>query len=142
MNTKLIDKQTNKAIEIMEKIDIYKPYIEKFKKDGTVTLFEEYGGFYIDKDNEEELFAKISEIEAKHGCKVYAVTHEYTQFGECYDLLIVTKYKNEWNTLISYSSPHKEHVVFAYVWNKDDDWCSEFGDITIHSFGGGIRRIA
>jgi hypothetical protein len=34
------------------------------------------------------------------------------------------------------------HTAFAYVWNKDDDWCSEFGSITVQSFGGGIRRIA
>ena len=32
--------------------------------------------------------------------------------------------------------------AFAYVWNKDDDQCSEFGSITVQSFGGGIRRIA
>ena len=141
MAKNLREEQTNKAIEIMGKIDIYKPYIEKFKKDGTVTLYEEYAGFYIEDDNEKELFAKIKEIEAKHGCLVYAVTHEHTMFGECYDLLIITKYKNEWRDLLCYSSDNK-HVVFAYVWNKDDEWCSEFGDITVKSFGGGIRRVA
>lgn len=30
----------------------------------------------------------------------------------------------------------------AYVWNKDDDWSSEFGSVMVQSFGGGIRRIA
>ena len=34
------------------------------------------------------------------------------------------------------------HTAFAYVWNKDDDWCSEFGSVTVQSFGGGIKRIA
>ncbi len=29
-----------------------------------------------------------------------------------------------------------------YVWNKDDERCSEFGTIGVQSFGGGIRRIA
>ena len=31
--------------------------------------------------------------------------------------------------------------AFAYVWNKDDDDCSEFGTVALSSFGGGIRRI-
>ena len=35
----------------------------------------------------------------------------------------------------------KDHIVFAYVWNKDDDYCSEFGSIGVRSFGGGIRRV-
>ena len=36
----------------------------------------------------------------------------------------------------------QQTYAFAYVWNKDDDWCSEFGSVTVQSFGGGIRRIA
>ena len=31
---------------------------------------------------------------------------------------------------------------FAYVWNKSNDYCSEFGTIGIRSFGGGIKRVA
>lgn len=34
------------------------------------------------------------------------------------------------------------YYVSAYVWNKTDDWCSEFGTIGIRSFGGGIKRVA
>ena len=30
--------------------------------------------------------------------------------------------------------------AYAYVWNKDDEWCSEFGTISVASFGGGIAR--
>ena len=30
---------------------------------------------------------------------------------------------------------------YAYVWNKTDDNCSEFGTIGIRSFGGGIKRV-
>ena len=71
---------------------------------------------------------------------MYAVTHEITGMGELYDFLIVTNYPDEWDSLI-FTSRNK-HTVFAYVWSKDDDWCSEFGNITVQSFGGGIRRIA
>ena len=31
--------------------------------------------------------------------------------------------------------------AFAYVWNKTNEECSEFGTVTIKSFGGGIARI-
>ena len=71
---------------------------------------------------------------------MYAITHEYTEFGECYSFLIVTDYPKEWATLVH--SKGNTHTAFAYVWNKDDDWCSEFGSVMVQSFGGGIRRIA
>ena len=98
---------------------------------------ENYGGFWAWQ--EPELIDKIKEIEEKHNCLVYAITHEYTEFGELYDFLIVTDYKEEWDNLFEKSGNH--YFAFAYVWNKDDDYCSEFGTITLSSFGGGIRRI-
>ena len=71
---------------------------------------------------------------------MYAVTHEFTEFGECWDFLIVTDYPEEWDGLI-YKQSNDEFIAFAYVWNKTDDYCSEFGSIALKSFGGGIRRI-
>ena len=113
MKTTITKKE--KAIEIMKKMDIYKPYINGFEQKDKVCFFEQFGGFWI-------------------------VTHEFTEFGELYDFLIVTDYPEEWDTLV-YSQGNR-HTAFAYVWNKDDDWCSEFGSITVQSFGGGIKRIA
>ena len=127
-----------KAIQLLKEMDIYKPYIKGFENSGRVCFFENYGGFWIDQ--EPELYAKMKEIEKKYNCLVYAVTHEFTPFGECYSFLIVTDYRSEWKTLM-YTEGSK-HTAFAYVWNKDDDWCSEFGSVTVQSFGGGIRRIA
>ena len=130
--------QKEVAIKCMDKLDIYQPYIEKFKKDGTVTLFEGFGGYYIDEHQEPELLKKIREFEIETGALVYAVTHEFTQFGELYDFLIVSQYESEWvNTLYDISDGY----AFAYVWNKTDEWCSEFGTISVGSFGGGIKRI-
>lgn len=127
-----------KAIQLLKEMDIYKPYIKGFEEKGTVCFFENYGGFWIDQ--EPELYVKMKEIEKKFSCLVYAVTHEFTPFGECYSFLIVTDYRSEWKTLM-YTEGSK-HIVFAYVWNKDDDWSSEFGSVMVQSFGGGIRRIA
>ena len=130
-------KQKAKAIEIMKQMDIYKPYINGFEKQNKVCFFEQFGGFWVYQEPEVE--AKMKELQKKYGCMVYAITHEYTQFGECYSFLIVTKYKEEWDRCVV--SEKNKHYAFAYVWNKDDDWCSEFGTIVVQSFGGGIKRI-
>ncbi len=127
-----------KAIELLKKLDIYKPYIQGFRERNQVCFFENYGGYWADQ--EPELYTKIKEIESKYNCLVYAVTHEYTSFGECYSFLLVTDYPEEWDTLLQ--SEGDRHYAFAYVWNKDDDWCSELGDIMVRSFGGGIKRTA
>lgn len=136
MTTTITKKE--KAIELLKKMDIYKPYITGFKERDQVCFFENFGGYWIDQ--EPELYQKMKEIEAKYECKVYAVTHEFTDFGELYSFLIVTNYPEEWDTLIY--SQNNYHTAFAYVWNKDDDWCSEFGSVTVQSAFGGLRRIA
>ena len=132
-----ITKQKEKAISIMKRMNIYTPYIQGFQESGMVCFFERFGGYWADQ--EPELYAKMREIEQKYRCMVYAITHEWFEFGECYSFLIVTAYPEEWTTLVQ--SKGNKHAAFAYVWNKDDDECSEFGTIMVHSFGGGIRRI-
>lgn len=130
--------QKEVAISAMKSLDIYKPYIKKFEKDGTVTLFERFGGYYIEEYNEPELLKKIREFEAEYGSIVYAVTHTFTQFGELYEFLCISKYEAEWEDTLE---DIKENYAFSYVWNKTDDYCSEFGTITVKSFGGGIARV-
>ena len=130
-----------KVIEILKQMDIYEPYIEGFKQKDKVCFFEEFAGFWIDQ--EPEAYKKMQEIEQKHGCKVYAVTHEYTEFGECWDYLdylIVTAHPEEWDDLVYKNG--SMFYAFAYVWNKDDELCSEFGSIGVRSFGGGLKRVA
>ena len=131
------NKQKAKAVEIMKRMDIYKPYIEGFEKEDNVCFFEQFGGYWVYQ--EPEIEAKMKELEEQYGCTVYAITHEFTQFGECYSFLLISKYKEEWDMLVT--SEKDKHYAFAYVWNKDDDWCSEFGTVTVQSFGGGIKRI-
>lgn len=132
--------QKELAIECMQKLDIYKPYINKFKKDGTVTLFERFGGYYIDEYQEPELLKKIKEFEAETGSLVYAVTHEIFEFGECYSFLCVSKYEEDWKYTLE--AQFGKAYAFAYVWNKDFEYYSEYGTITVASFAGGIVRIA
>ena len=71
-----ITKQKDKAIELMKQMDIYAPYITGFQEQHNVCYFEEYGGYWVFQDK--ELFMKISAIENRYKCLVYAVTHEFT----------------------------------------------------------------
>ena len=50
-----------KAIELMNKLNIYKPYIRGFENGNMVCFFENFGGFWAYQ--EPELMAKIKEIE-------------------------------------------------------------------------------
>ena len=134
-----IEEKKDKAIELLKTLDIYKPYIQGFEQNDKVCFFEMYGGFWIYQ--EPEIEAKMREIEKKYNCVVYAVTHEITSIGELWDFLIVTKYPEEWDTLV-YNAGYNKYYAFAYVWNKTDEDCSELGTIVVQSFGGGIRRIS
>lgn len=133
-----IEEKKQKALELMKKLDIYKPYIKGFEKDNNVCFFEGFGGFWAEQ--EPELMAKIQEFEKEHNCLVYAVTHEFLEFGECYDFLYISDYEEDWEEML-YPQGNM-YYVFAYVWNKDCEWCSEFGTIGIRAFAGGIKRVA
>jgi hypothetical protein len=133
------EERKQKSIEYMKKLDIYKPYITGFEKENEVCYFEGFGGFWAWQD--EELSAKIKEIEEKYDCTVYAVTHEITEFGEIYDFLLATNDSIDLTVYSGHDDINNTIYAFAYVWNKDDDNFSEFGDIMLQSFGGGIRRI-
>lgn len=127
------------AIKYMKELDIYKPYIDGFNKQDWTCFYENFGGFWTYQ--EPELEQKLKEIEEKYNCTVYAITHEFTEFGELYDFLLVTDYPEEWKDLVYKGRTNNQHYAFAYCYNKDDDFCSEFGTILVQSFGGGIRRI-
>ena len=124
-----IEYKKQKALELMKTLDIYKPYIKGFEKDNNVCFFEGFGGFWAYQ--EPELMAKIKEFEEKHNCLVYAVTHEYLEFGECYDFLFISDYEEEWDEMLYRQG--RTFYAYAYVWNKTDDYCSEFGTIGIRS---------
>lgn len=132
------EQRKEKAIEIMKQLNIYTDFIKGYEHEDYVCMYERCIGYWAFQYP--ELKAKLKEIEEKHECTVYAITHEFTEFGELYDFLVVPKYKEEWDYIIS--SNRNEHIALAYVWNKSDEWCSEFGDITVQSACGGIRRIA
>ena len=131
------EQQKENAVVILEKVGCYGPYLKAFKK-GTITMYEGFGGYYIDESSEPELMAKIKEIEAKYNATVYTVIHNIMYGSEdCYSLLFTEASRK--------NSPQKwgeGFLVNAYVWNKSCDWCSERGDIVIKPALGGLIRIS
>ena len=66
MKTTIAKKE--KAIEILKRMDIYKPYIKGFEEEDKVCFFEQFGGYWIDQET--EVYAKMKTLEEKHNCKV------------------------------------------------------------------------
>ena len=126
------------AINRMKALDLYGPYIKAFEKKDEIFLSEMTGGVY-EFNSDTELKAKIKEFETEFNALVYHVIHTYTQFGELYNFLYISDYEEEWN---SDNEDLKEGYAYAYVWNKDDEWCSEIGSIGVRGKFGGIVRTA
>ena len=127
------------AIECLKKLDIYKPYIRKFEKEDMPTFFERCAGFYL--FNEPVLQDKVKKVQEEYGVLVYAITHEWFEFGECWSFLCCSKSTESMEDCLVDTMYPGTFYAFAYVWNQDDDHLSEFGDIVVKSYGGGIRRV-
>ena len=90
------EKKKEEAIKRMKMLGLFTPCIKNFEKYDEVQLSEMTGGLY-EFSCEEELNAKIKEVEEEYNLLVYHVVHTYTNFGEMYNFLCVTDYEEEWN---------------------------------------------
>ena len=90
------EQRKTKAVELLHQLDIYEPYIQGFENDNQVCFFENYGGYWVYQ--EPDVYKKMLEIENEYNCTIYAITHEYASFGECYSFLYVSRYKSECHT--------------------------------------------
>lgn len=129
-----------KAIELLTQLNVYFPYVKAFKDREDICFFEQYGSYWLDQ--EPEIYKKVKEIESEYKLTIYAITHEFFDFGECWSCLYIpNEYPEEWDGLLTPSRDPRKVYVQAYVWNKDRDECSEFGTVEISCFAGGLRRI-
>ena len=125
------------ALKRMATLGLMKECIRAFKSRNEVWFTEITGGLY-EFSSDAELTAKVKEFEEEHNALVYHVTHTYTSFGELYNFLYVSDYKEEWE----YDNADiPDGYVMAYVWNKTDDWCSELGTIVVTERFGGLVRV-
>ena len=131
--------QKELAIQCLEKLDIYKPYIRKFKSAaGTPCFFENFAGFWVDQ--EPEIYSKMKEVEEDNNVLVYALTHELTDLGETWSMLCIPSDAEAIEDCLG-SFNSMEYYAFSYVWNRSNDMLSEFGDIVVMSRFGGLKRV-
>lgn len=134
------------AVETLKKLNVYAPYIRKFAaKKSTVTMFERFGGYYIDglSNLQDELLAKIEEVEKRYEGVVYAVLHYFVDDSEMYAFLFVNKYNlEEYGEPVLFDTENSRiKCALAYVWNKTCDYCSELGDIAVAYCYGGLAYV-
>ena len=124
------------AIKRMKVLDLYSAYINAFEKKDQIFMSEMTGGVYEFDDNI-ELVSKVKEFEEENNALVYHVIRTMTQFGELYSFLYVSDYDDEWQMD---NDDIADGYAMAYVWNKTDEWLSEFGSIGVQGRFGGIIR--
>ena len=127
------------AVKLMKELDIYKPYIEDFRKRDYVTYFERCIGYW--DWQKEALIAVRKELEEKYGFTVYAMTHEFFDHMEMWTMLIVPKDEESQDKLLM-EAANGMHYAFAYVLNATYPDYSEFGEVLVQSAFGGVRRVA
>lgn len=130
--------QKEKAVELLQCLKISQVFVDRFVNEDKVTLFNVFSCCDISKF--EVVKEKIKEIERDHHCIVYAVTHNFFMFGECFSFLMVPVYEEDWQYLLQ-RLDRNTFSVMAYVWNRSKECCSEFGSVIINSFFGGIARV-
>lgn len=129
------EQQKAEAIETMQRLNIYKPYITGYKNHDKVCFYERFGGYWVRQ--EPEIEAKMREIEQQYGATIYAITHDLTEFGERWSFLCVSNKESEYVCTKIFGS---DFICYAYVWNKSVG-SVEFRSIEVRSFGGGLMRI-
>ncbi len=131
--------QKEKAMECLQQLDICDNFIQWFDEDNYVVLFDLFIGEPL--ISYPDVVDKIKEVEKQYGCLVYAVTHGCYSFGECYSFLMVSKYEEDWQHCLR-RIDNDTFSASAYVWNKTDECCSEFGYISVCCNYGGILRVS
>lgn len=128
-----------RAIQYLEQLNIYKPYINGFKsKSQKVCFYENFGGYWVYQ--EPKIEEKMHEIEKKYNAVCYAITHEITEFGDLWDFLLATE-DDGCVEALWYNHELKCTCALAYVYNESYPECSELGTIGVQSFGGGLKRV-
>ena len=128
------EKIINECLRRMKALKLSNNCINAFKS-GNLWESEGIGALYELNEEEKNI---VKEFESNNkGYKVYHLIHNFSEFGELYSLLYVDTYTEEWEY---FDKELEDGITFAYVYNKTDEFCSEFGSIGIKSQIGGLIR--
>lgn len=133
----------DEAIRRLELINVDDEMVIEPFKEGTLRLSEYanaiFNAILYDVEQYSDLVNFINNFEHKYNALVYHVQLTHFVFGDCYSLFYVSDYEEEWNMD---RDDLKEGSTMAYVWNKSDELCSEFGYINFKPSIGGVMRTA
>lgn len=121
------DKKKAEAVRRMKLLGIYPETIRQFEKGNFVSIsMPPMGAFFWAQDED---LARIKEFEETHNALVYVVVRTfYRELGRLDSYLFVGDEGDEW---ANERQSLRNGEAFAYVYNHDCDWCSEFGYIGI-----------
>lgn len=124
------------AVKRMEMLKMSRQCINAFKR-GEIWESEGIGALYECNDEEKKIIEKFTNDNPD--CVVYHLIHNKFDFGECYTILFVSGYQEEWE---QDRIDIAQGYIFSYVYNKDYEDCSEFGCIGYKSNIGGLIRVS
>ena len=130
------EKQYQEALVRMTLLKLSSKCISAFKQ-GQIWESEGIGALYELNDDEKQIVEQFYYNNPE--CLVYHVIHNKFEFGECYTILFVSNYEEEWERD---KEDIKRGYVFSYVKNVDYDDCSEFGTVYVKPNIGGLIRIS
>ena len=126
---------TDEAARRMRELGLDEKLVVKpFAKTGRI-FQSEAGGILYDPD--ENCQKAIDKVKADGGTPFHVCVSNMV-FGKCYAVLYVGGEREAWAT----ESPTNDGIAAAYVYNADDDECSEYGDIQVCAANGGLVRTA
>ena len=136
MEKNLRCEQEERALEFLAAMGVSKLFSDVVKNGD-----EKLARFFADFCDFPELEGYIRKFEEKTGALVYYVTRENLGFGECFSLLYVSKYEEDWVIQTPRAVGEKQYIAFAWCWNVTRDDCSEFGSIVVENNRGMLFRI-
>ena len=131
------------GLNYLSELGVCPEVIHAFEKHDVISLFgfsfcracQPYG---ISPDS--ALGRRIHMVE-KNGSKVFAVTRDFIPYyGLFFSFLLVSPYEQDWDETFK-ALGNNTYRIYAYVWNVNDDKCSEFGSVYIKAENGGLRRV-
>ena len=132
INKKLIKKE---AIQRMKILMLHQNVIDDFINENKLNKSETpLGSLYWLDEKEIEM---VKDFETRHNAVVYHIIHTFSNLGETYELLFITKEKEEWEVE---KVDLKNGFALAQVIVVNYSPNSEMGYIGIESRNGGLVR--
>lgn len=135
-----MNKKEKEGLKRLNELEVLKEVKENYKE-GRIAVSERINKVFnaVLRDTTEEEKKIIEDYEKRSGNKVYHAIKSYTEFGEILDLIIVSKYEEEWE--YEFDEENGNYYVMSMAMNLTHEDFSEMGTIVVRKAMGGLERI-